>query len=587
MVRVLGKNNVRLCPPASPKDLIHERGKVMRKAQWILAYLVIASVVPSPCYARWAKMYGGNDYDSARSVQQTSDGGYILAGDTFSFDSADRDFWTLKLDSYGNVEWQKAFDSGGYDEAYAIQETSDGGYVVAGRTESVGGGDFSILKLNGYGDVEWQKAYGGQYWDCAYSIQETSDEGFIVAGETGVFGATSGDFWVLKLNSDGDDAWWQGGWQRFYGGALWDVAYAVQQTSDGGYVVAGRTESFGAGSGDVWVLKLNMDGSVNWQKTYGGNAVDKAHAIQQTSDGGYVVAGRTESFGAGSADFWVLKLNINGRINWQKTYGVAAFEGAHAIRETADGRYVVAGFNFDAYLFKVDANGEIYNCSAVGTSSAIVLSTSVIDEDTHVVPQVSNAPFTDMQTSAQETWAETTTICFYPVIDKLSPRPCETGSRVRIMGENFGHSQGSSVVHLGPRTFDSSSARINLWTNEKIVIRIPPYKCNWFKTKEFRSPRVWVTVNGVDTNTKRLKIMRPEIAVHGSSVPVCCPCKCDLDGDWDCDEHDYELLIEDIDRLDCNEPEAEACEGDIDGNGRVDTEDVKLYEWAYERPECK
>ncbi|NPA41170.1 MAG: hypothetical protein GXO18_02745, partial [Aquificae bacterium] len=216
------------------------------------------------------------------------------------------------------IQWAKVYGGGSSDGAYSIQQTSDGGYVVAGWTSSFGAGlaDIWVLKLDANGDVQWQKTYGGSDSDGAYSIQQTSDGGYVVAGWTWSFGAGSADFWVLKLDANGDVQW-----QKTYGGGDSDEAYSIQQTSDGGYVVAGRTWSFGTGLTDIWVLKLDANGDVQWRKTYGDSGPNEAYSIQQTSDGGYVVAGVTLSFGTGSADFWVLKLDANGDVQWQKTYG--------------------------------------------------------------------------------------------------------------------------------------------------------------------------------------------------------------------------------------------------------------------------
>jgi hypothetical protein len=159
----------------------------------------------------------------------------------------------------------------------------------------------------------WAATYGGVGIDRAHSIRQTMDGGYIVTGETGTFGDKEfPDIWVLKLKADGTVEW-----QKTYGGDRRDVALSIQQTGDGGYVAAGWTDSFGAGLGDwdSWVLKLRSDGTVEWQKTYGGGGSDDANSIQQTSDGGYIVAGGTESFGAGEADLWVLKLRPDGSID--------------------------------------------------------------------------------------------------------------------------------------------------------------------------------------------------------------------------------------------------------------------------------
>jgi hypothetical protein len=238
------------------------------------------------------------------------------------------------------------------DEAYSIQQTTDGGFVVAGYTNSFGGSDLWVLKLDADGNVgpafpgTWQKIYGGLNWDGAYSIQQTTDGGYIVAGDTQSFGAGSLDFWVLKLDADGNvGPAFPGTWQKTYGGASSDVAWFIQQTSEGGYVVAGETQSFGAGSYDLWVLKLDVDGNVGpafpgtWQKTYGGASSDVAWFIQQTSDGGFVVAGGTESFGVGGGfeDFWILKMDANGEIDASCTFiADTAVTGADSTATPAD-----------------------------------------------------------------------------------------------------------------------------------------------------------------------------------------------------------------------------------------------------------
>ena len=262
----------------------------------------------------WAKTYGGVNDDIAHSIQQTSDGGYIVAGGTYSYGAGFIDFWIIKLNLNGDIDWQKTFGGGNDDVAYSIQQTSpDGGYIVAGQSSSLGNplGDIWILKLKSNGDIDWQKTYGGTASSTANCIKQTSDGGYIVAGETSSSGAGSADVWVLKLDADGN---LQTGWPKTYGGASFDAANSIQQTLDGGYIVAGETASSGAGSTDFWILKLNANGDIVWQKTYGGSNDDIARSIQQTLDGGFIVAGETSSSGAGYADFWILKIDENGNI---------------------------------------------------------------------------------------------------------------------------------------------------------------------------------------------------------------------------------------------------------------------------------
>jgi uncharacterized delta-60 repeat protein len=336
----------------------------------------------------WQKSYGGAEADSANSIQQTGDGGYIVAGYTYSFGAGNSDFWVLKLDSNGTVDWERRYGGAEADSATSIQQTSDG-YIVAGATYSFGAGnmDFWVLKLNSSGTPSWAKTYGGASGDGAYSIQQTDDLGYILAGYTYSFGGGDSDFWVLKLDTDGVVSW-----QKTYSGGDDDIAYSIQQTSDDGYVVTGYTKSFGAGNWDFWVLKLNSYGTVDWQKAYGGTEEDLAKSIQETSDGGYIVAGYTLSFGAGSYDFWVLKLNSYGTVDWQKGYGGAGWDQAQSIRQTIDGRYIAAGWtgsfvitNWDFWVLKLNGDGTVPFNAATGAQAA----------DTDAVPADTTASVVD------------------------------------------------------------------------------------------------------------------------------------------------------------------------------------------------
>ena len=312
----------------------------------------------------WQRTYGGSGYDFGFSVDQTTDGGYIVVGGTSSFKVNNLDVYLLKLNSDGSLAWQNTFGGNIDDYALSVQQTTDGGYIVAGATTSFGAGDCDVyvLKINPDGSLAWEKTFGGNGEDQAASIQQTTDGGYIVAGVTTSFGAGDCDVYVLKINPDGSLAW-----EKTFGGNGEDQAASIQQTTDGGYIVAGVTTSFGAGSCDVYVLKLNSDGSLAWQKTYGGDAADYASSIQQTTDGGYIVAGVTGLFESGSSDAYILKLNSDGSLAWQKTYGGNGYDAASSIQQTTDGGYIVAGVTKsfgagyeDVYILKLDSNGELH-----------------------------------------------------------------------------------------------------------------------------------------------------------------------------------------------------------------------------------
>ncbi|MCK4645765.1 MAG: hypothetical protein KAU46_05905 [Candidatus Aminicenantes bacterium] len=347
----------------------------------------------------WQHTYGGIDSDRASSIQQTTDGGYIVAGYTHSFGAGDNDYWILKLTSNGDIEWQRTYGGTDGDKAYSIQQTSDGGYIVAGYTHSFGAGDYDylILKLSSIGDIEWQRSYGGNDHEEASSIQQTSDGGYIVAGYTWSYIAGYLDIWILKLTSSGNIEW-----QRTYGGTNGDKAYSIQQTSDGGYIVTGIFGYSGFMeilSCDFWVLKLSSSGDIEWQRTYGGSSTpghvreNCAYSIQQTSDGGYIVAGSTWSFGAGWHDFLILKLTSSGDIEWQRTYGGTDGDKAYSIQQTLDGGYIVAGYSESFYVprrpYKIDI--LVLKLSSSGEilyfPEIVVGITTVTVSDTSITPQ--------------------------------------------------------------------------------------------------------------------------------------------------------------------------------------------------------
>jgi hypothetical protein len=322
----------------------------------------------------WAKTYGGTDWDYATSVQQTSDGGYIVAGYTASFGEGGWDIFLIKTDAKGNIQWAKTYGGTSWDIASSVQQTSDGGYIVVGWTLSFGAGNWDIflIKTDAKGNIQWAKTYGGTDDDSAYSVQQTSDGGYIVAGYTRSFGEGS-DILLIKTDANGNIQW-----AKTYGGESSERASSVQQTSDGGYIVAGYTNSFGAGEVDIFLIKTDANGNIQWAKTYGGARDDRAFSVQQTSDGGYIVAGETESFGAGERDIFLIKTDAKGNMQWAKTYGGTSYDWAFSVQQTYDGGYILAGITgsfadgVGIFLIKTDAKGNIGSCSIVQDARPIV-----------------------------------------------------------------------------------------------------------------------------------------------------------------------------------------------------------------------
>jgi hypothetical protein len=253
--------------------------------------------------------------------------------------------------------WQKTYGRGVNDKAHSIQQTNDGGYIVTGVIY----GDVYVIKLDEKGNKIWEKTFGGKGDDGAYSIQQTNDGGYIVAGETTSFGAGNNDVYIIKLDENGNKVW-----EKTFGGIENDEALSVQQTNDGGYIVAGRTISFGAGEYDVYIIKLDENGNKIWEKTFGGKGDDVAFSIQQTKDGGYIVAGYTNSFGEGGDDVYIIKLDENGNKVWEKNHNKDYSDGSYSIKQTIDGGYIVAVLTWsfregvgNVYIKKLDANGNL------------------------------------------------------------------------------------------------------------------------------------------------------------------------------------------------------------------------------------
>lgn len=294
----------------------------MHKVLGLFFLVIIFSCIGIAQYCHssqyWAKSYGGYNSDHAYSIQQTTDEGYIVVGHTGSFGSGALDIWILKLNTYGNIIWEKTYGGVNNDYGRSIQQTADGGYIVAGYTAPSIGENFDllVLKLDGNGDLSWQKTYGGSGSDIARSIQQTLDGGYILASYSDSFGDNTTDLWILKLDQNGNVTW-----EKTYGASETDIVRSIQQTSDEGYILAGRTQFVSGNNADAWVLKLDSIGDISWQKTYGGNDFDGATFIQQTSDDGYILAVNTSSYGVRDSDMLILKLESGGDISWQKPTG--------------------------------------------------------------------------------------------------------------------------------------------------------------------------------------------------------------------------------------------------------------------------
>ena len=317
----------------------------------------------------WNMTFGGAWDDSSSSVQQTSDGGFIIAGHSCSYGSAANNVWLIKTDSSGKELWNNTISKGVSQGGYSVQQTSDGGYAVAGMIEHLDTNAW-LIKANSTGVMLWDREFGGSSGDDFRSIQLTSDGGYVVTGRTFNYNAGFDNAWLIETDSNGQTT---GG--KEFGGPYSDYGESVQQTSDSGYIIAGETDSYGAGGNDAWLIKTDSNCNEVWNKTFGGPSQDYGRSAQQTSDGGYIIAGETSSYGAGT-DAWLIKTDSSGNELWNETFGGTNADYGRSVLETNDGGYIIAGDtysygggNCDAWLVKTDSAGnELWNETIGGLS---------------------------------------------------------------------------------------------------------------------------------------------------------------------------------------------------------------------------
>lgn len=393
-----------------------------------MAFLMAAVLTAQTPVIEWQKSYGTSGYEHECHITATNDDGYLITGTSNSLDAIETgdDILVIKINSTGTVQWQKTLSGSGTDVAYSSIALPDGGYIIAGATESTDGDitvenqglmDLWIIKLNSNGDIVWQKSYGGSKFDhinYGNTIKATPGGGFIVAGITssndGDITNSYGkeDIWVVKFDSDGEMEW-----QKTLGGSLNDIATSIALSPEDGYIVAGYTQSTNGditlnhGSNDVWVVKLDVDGDIIWQRTYGGTGDDRAYIVNSAPNGGYYVTGNSSASNGegdvsnnnGWADVWVLKLEENGNLIWQKSLGGSStdigFSGAVTPNETyivtgmansddgdmtfnhGDGDYWVAELNEDGELLwqkSFGGSGEDWAYSILSTTGGYIIS---------------------------------------------------------------------------------------------------------------------------------------------------------------------------------------------------------------------
>ncbi|GAB3842519.1 hypothetical protein GCM10028821_50890 [Hymenobacter jeollabukensis] len=388
--------------------------QVFRRALFLGAALLgsAAGALAQGPAKQWDKGFGGSNSDVLYALQQTRDGGYILAGSSASPASGDKsqatagalDYWVVKVDAQGLKQWERTLGGSGTDQLRALQQTSDGGYVLAGGSNSPVSGDksqssrgdydFWVVKLDSLGAKQWDRTLGGLGYDLAWSVQQTFDGGYVLAGpiESGASGDKSEptysggytDGWVVKLDAQGTKQW-----DRTLGGNQPDELLTVRQTTDGGYItcgfsasgVSGTKSEPSRGSNDMWLVKLSGQGVKLWDRTYGGSSFDHAVTVEQASDGGFLLGGDTQSgiggdkteTSRGARDYWVVRTDAQGVKLWDRTLGGPYIDYGMAARLTPDGGCLMAGYSIsgaggdktegqrggsDYWLVKLSAQGQ-------------------------------------------------------------------------------------------------------------------------------------------------------------------------------------------------------------------------------------
>jgi len=352
-------------------------GKIFGTA---LVFMMVASLVAGPTplplsnfdshalaqeapELEWSRIFGCPGRDTGYSVEQTSDGGFVIAGYRDSYGGSHEDVYLIKTDATGNEQWSKTFGGSSLDVGSSATQTSDGGFIVVGGTQSYGPGSCGVylIKTDASGDEKWNKTFGGSSWDEGSSVKQTSDGGFIIVGYTHSYGAGYYDIYLIKTDAAGEEQW-----SRTLGGPGYDFGSQIEHTSDGGFIVIGTTRSYGAGCYDIYLIKTDAAGEEQWSRTFGGPSDDDGKSVWETSDGGFIIVGETQSYGAGLFDVWLIKTDSNGNKVWDKTFGGENFDDGYSGQQTSDGGYIVAGSTgsygaggeSDIWLIKTDSNGN-------------------------------------------------------------------------------------------------------------------------------------------------------------------------------------------------------------------------------------
>ena len=356
----------------------------MRSILILILYLTFCSFVQSQSIP-WSNTYGGNDDEHVRSIQSTLDGGYVICGSTNSYGASSLDGWLFKTNFQGTLEWERRFEGPNIDQFLSVRNTSDEGYVVFGSTSSFGSGshDAWIIKTDMFGVEQWSQTYGGSQEDYGYDIQQTGDGGYLLLGSTSSSGSGGSDLWLIKTDSLGTQEW-----SQTYGGPENETGTGLLATTEGDYILSGYTTSFGNGSNDIWLVKVDSTGLLQWSQTYGGGENESPTSIKETLDGGFLIGGYTASFGGGNYSAWVVRTDSTGDELWSQFYGGEGTDYCSAVLQNPRGGYSLFGStasegdgDFDIWFLELDENGAEIRSSTHGGQSNDYARSSILKPD--------------------------------------------------------------------------------------------------------------------------------------------------------------------------------------------------------------
>ncbi len=421
----------------------------------------------------WTRTYGGTLADDGYSVLQTVDEGYIITGRTLSFGTGGYDVYLIRTDTSGNLLWSKAIGGTNQDEGHSVQQTSDSAYIITGFTYSGNSNHVFLIRTDTIGQVLWKKSFGGTGSDEGTSVRQTSDSGYVITGNTSSFGAGQTDVYLFKTDTTGNTIW-----AKSYGGTDYDYGNCVLQTADGGYIISGNTFSFGSGQSDVYIIRADSSGNLIWSKAYGGTGFEGGNTIQQTSDGGYIVAGYTSSFGSGDDDIYLIKIDANGDSLWTKTFGGVSIDRGNSIQQTADGGYIIIGETTSQtgiYLIKTDSLGNS-GCNEGGTATLVTTpatQVSIISLFSFITSAIETTPLSFVGSGGFMNTLFTNVVINEPIINNyffVSPNP-STG-KITVYFEGIIAKGNVEIVNILGETVLSKNF-INE-SNEKIELNNVP-----------------------------------------------------------------------------------------------------------------